>query len=649
MCGITGFLSYKHKLDREAIYPMIRSLSHRGPDYVGVWHDNSIPLSVGHARLSIIDTSAGGNQPMLSHNERYVIVFNGEIYNHLVLRKELQSEFGQINWNSRSDTETLLESISNWGLELALAKSSGMFAFALWDIEQKKLYLGRDRIGEKPLYYGVHDDVLLFGSELKALKQHEMFSNKLSFLGLSHYLQYSYIPSPQSIYEFYNKVPPGSVVVFSQDLAKPEIKFYWNLTEIALENKGKKFNLTSEETVDKLEDLLRKSVQEQRISDVPIGAFLSGGIDSSAVVSIFQSLSDRPISTFSIGFAEEEYNEAGFAKEIAHYLGTVHTELFLSEREISSMLIELPHIYCEPFADVSQIPTFFVSKLARTKVTVSMSGDGGDELFGGYTRYTQAERLWSIYGLVPYSFRRTCAAPFKWIFPDGFRLSEVISASSEHSGKNRLSQKIRNNLEYFESKDFLSLYNRLVSTWPANLMSFRYPNASSPILRHDQLLNNLGGNSKLLSVIDMFTYLPDDVLCKLDRAAMRNSLESRAPFLNKDLVEFALSIPKDINNKNGIAKWPLKQVLYKYLPLSFTNRPKRGFGIPIDKWLRFGLKTWAESLIYDDTLSKDFPFDEELILKIWNQHQNYQANHGYKIWNILMLKAWLIENKISLS
>jgi asparagine synthase (glutamine-hydrolysing) len=588
---------------------------------------------------------------MISPSGRYVIAFNGEIYNHWELRQSLDELSSAGNWRGHSDTETLLCGFDAWGVQATLERSVGMFAFALWDRETKTLTLGRDRLGEKPLYYGWQGSgsqaVFLFGSELKALRAHPGFANKVDRGALSLQLRNNYIPAPYSIYEGIAKLPAGSLLSVSLRERTPRIWTYWDGAHTAKIGDANQFAGSDEEAVGELEDLLKQAIRQQMVADVPLGAFLSGGIDSSTVVALMQAQSSRPVKTFSIGFHEEGYNEAEHAKAVAKHLGTEHTELYVTAQQAMDVIPKLPTLFDEPFSDASQIPTFLVSQLARQHVTVSLSGDAGDELFCGYKRYPMAASIWAKIGKAPLPLRRLTskgltsvppkawneiASPFRRFFPS--RLQRVSVGDKLHKGAALLN-----------SSSCDTLYLGLMSHW-SNPSTVVIDGAEPSTMLHGgaPALAGLGSIPRMMA-LDMLTYLPDDILVKVDRAAMGVSLETRVPFLDHRVVEFAWRLPQSLKLRDGQTKWILRQVLYRHVPRTLIERPKMGFAVPIGNWLRGPLRDWAESLLDETRLRQEGFFHPQPIRKKWKEHLSGQRNWQYHLWDVLMFQAWLETNK----
>jgi asparagine synthase (glutamine-hydrolysing) len=627
MCGIVGFWQ-PVKGGREELSNKIlrvtQTLSHRGPDDQGVWVDPSVGLALGHQRLSIIDLSLKGRQPMVSGSGRYVLSYNGEIYNFLQLRRELE-ESG-INFRSMTDTEVILEAISHWGLEKALKKFIGMFAFALWDREGRVLYLVRDRIGIKPLYYGENNHIFFFASELKALRAHSEFIAEIDREAIPLFLRFNNIPTPYSIYKGMKKLLPGHYLVIREN-RELSIHSYWDVNEVVQEGVTDSFDLDEKEIGDELEKLLLDAVKIRMIADVPLGAFLSGGIDSSTVVALMQAQSARPIKTYTIGFFEKSFNEAIFSKKVAEYLGTEHTELYASPEDAREIIPKLPEIYDEPFADYSQIPTYLISKLTRGYVTVALSGDGGDELFGGYPRYLYTRFLWNILRFLP-SFSRRFIGRSIQIIPE--RWGILLSRHSTHRFA-----------EIIDSKDFWSFYRMIMSHWRFPEMGVR--NTQEPpsfFKRENGILAQLNNYQKMMFA-DLLTYLPDDILAKVDRASMAVSLEVRVPLLDHRVVEFAWKIPTSMKFRNRKWKWILRTLLYRYVPPDLIERKKMGFSLPMNMWLRGPLRDWAEDLLDEGRLKKEGFFYSHIIRDLWAKHLSGERDHGFMLWNVLMFQAWL--------
>jgi len=648
MCGLTGFLDLSSGESNQILKKMGDAIAHRGPDDSGIWFDRDTGIGLSHRRLSVVDLSPAGHQPMASASDRYVIAFNGEIYNHLQLRAELALLSLAPVWRGHSDTETLLAGFDTWGVENTLKKSIGMFAIALWDRQTQLLMLARDRMGEKPMYYGWQGSgkqrVFLFGSELKALKAHPSFSADIDRDSLCLLLRHNYIPAPYSIYQGIAKLEPGCLLSISLAQPEPNILKYWDVVKVARAGVDQPFSGTPHEAVDQLETLSKDAVRQQMMADVPLGAFLSGGIDSSTVVALMQAQSTLPVKAFTIGFNEKSYNEAEHAKAVAQYLGTEHTELYVTPQQALDVIDLLPNLYCEPFSDSSQIPTLLISKLARQHVTVSLSGDGGDELFCGYNLYQLTSSLWRKLSLVPVPLRALAAkgivsiSPAKWSY-----MAQIIPGAARYSAAG---DKLHKGAGVLASRTVDDLYLGMISHLrdPAEwVIGGKEP--LTQLSRPHSDLNELNEVERMMA-LDAVSYLPDDILVKVDRAAMSVSLESRVPLLDHRIVEFAWSLPLEYKLREGQSKWPLRQVLYRYVPRELIDRPKMGFGIPIDSWLRGPLRDWADALLDDSRLRSEGYFFPEPIRQKWAEHLSGKRNWAYLLWNILMFQAWLESNKV---
>ncbi|MBU2572084.1 MAG: asparagine synthase (glutamine-hydrolyzing) [Gammaproteobacteria bacterium] len=642
MCGLTGFLSFSSADDAEIARRMAEAIAHRGPDDAGVWSDSEAGITLAHRRLSILDLSPAGHQPMLSSCGRFVIAFNGEIYNHTQIRSELEAiEIRQ--WRGHSDTETLITACAAWGVEAALKKCIGMFAFALWDRQERKLTLARDRLGEKPMFYGWQGDTFLFGSELKALKAHPAFLAEVNRDALAMLMRHNYIPAPYSIWRDIHKLQPGCILTVSPERREPTITSYWSAKQAIEAGVRNPFSGSADEAISSLESLLSDAICRQMIADVPLGAFLSGGVDSSAIVALMQAQSNRPVCTFSIGFNEAQYNEAEYAKAVAKHLGTDHTELYVTPNDALNVIPRLPTLYDEPFSDSSQIPTFLVAQMARQHVTVSLSGDAGDELFCGYNRYTFVNRLWNKLALMPLGLRRVFAHALMTLSPATWnRLADpLMIALPDRLKQANIGDKLHKGAGVLAYRTIDELYLDLISHWkePTELVL----HSSEPSL----LSTSLDAQPVLLTDIermmaaDLTSYLPDDILVKVDRAAMGVSLETRVPFLDHRVVEFAWTLPMKYKLRDGVGKWALRQMLYKHVPKSLIERPKMGFGVPIDEWLRGPLRDWAEDLLDENRLCQEGFFEPSLIRSKWSEHLSGQRNWQYHLWDVLMFQAWL--------
>lgn len=650
MCGITGLLpSHGTPANPALVARMTDALVHRGPDADGVWAEEGVAL--GHRRLSILDLSEAGAQPMLSACGRYVIAFNGEIYNHRDLRRDLGAAGAAPLWRGHSDTETLLAGIAHWGLDETLRRSAGMFALALWDRSARHLSLARDRIGEKPLYWGWAGRALVFGSELKALRQHPDFPRDVCREALAEYLRFAYVPAPRSIHPGVFKLEPGCIltvegapppVVPNAPLRPGEshgslsIRRYWSLND-QIEGGAHARFATEAEALQAVEGALNRAVSRQMISDVPLGAFLSGGIDSSLIVALMQAHSLRPVRTFTVGFENPAFNEAPFAAAVARHLGTDHTELTVTEAETREVIPCLPDLYDEPFADSSQIPTHLVCRAARRQVTVALSGDAGDELFGGYNRYFWGPRVWNRVGWMPPVLRRSLGRAIAVVPVSAWdRIGAMTGASVSRPGDkaHRLAKRLR------EVATPDELYRSLVSEWPGHrLVRGLAVDPASPL--DDPLPNVLADDAAArMMAQDMRTYLPDDILCKVDRAAMAVSLETRVPFLDTEVLSVSAKLPMHMKIRDGQGKWALRQILDRHVPRALIERPKTGFGIPVGDWLRGPLRGWAEDLLSDEALRRDGLLEPAPVRQAWAEHLSGRRDWTHRLWIVLMFMAW---------
>lgn len=641
MCGLAGILSVAPLQDNvgQVLEHMGEAIFSRGPDSFGVWAESGSQVGLVHRRLAILDLTEAGHQPMFSSSNRFIISFNGEIYNHLDLRAELE-QLSTRDWRGHSDTETLLAAIEQWGIQATLERCVGMFAIALWDSVKKTLSLARDRFGEKPLYYGFcNEGELIFGSEIKAFKAIPGFKPQIDRDALTKYLRYNYIPAPYSIYKDIYKVEPAQLITFNDKLELVSKISYWNLAEEIIKNRAKPIT-SSELVVSELESVLKHTIKEQMLSDVPLGAFLSGGVDSSLIVSLMQGQSDKPVKTFSIGFEEEAFNEAEFASAVAKHLGTEHHELLVTAEKALTVVDKLADIYDEPFADSSQIPTFLVAEMARQHVTVCLSGDAGDELFCGYNRYLLTARVWRTLTKFPHFFRRFLAGVLRnvsitsWnkvnkLLPNKYRMSN-------------LGDKLHKAADVITAPDIKSLYIGLTSIWkkPEQLVIGATIDSSLDI---DSVPKGLDDISWMMA-IDSMSYLPGDILTKVDRAAMAVSLETRVPFLDHRVFELAWRIPQQFKLHDGKGKIPLRTILYKYVPKELIERPKTGFAIPVAEWLRGPLKPWAEQLIAVDRIKMEGFFNHDIISRMWQEHQQGSRSWHYQLWAVLMFQSWYEKN-----
>jgi asparagine synthase (glutamine-hydrolysing) len=616
---VTGFVAAVSEDDlRRDVRQMCDSLVHRGPDDAGEWIDAASGVALGFRRLAIIDLSAAGHQPMLSPSARYVATLNGEIYNFEELRKELPP----VAYRGHSDTEVMLAAFDAWGVEAAVKRFNGMFAIAVWDRETRKLHLIRDRMGVKPLHYGFAGRAFVYASELKAIRRHPAFEPRIDRGGLRLYLRFLYIPAPYSIYEGIRKVMPGTIVTFDPATRSVETTVYWSARETAMRGVAARFEGSEDDAAREAEALLRDAVRLRMIADVPLGVFLSGGIDSSLVTALMQAESRTPVRTFTIGFRDRAYDEAPFAKAVARHLGTDHTELVMSEHDALDVIPKLPAMYDEPFADASQIPTYLVAMLARRHVTVTLSGDGGDELFGGYTRYIAARRL----------------TPFLKFTPPvtGRLLSALVPRAL---ARRRIGQRIEKVARIVKANDPDEMYFQLVSHWPDGVV-LDATSAEAPVTNRSDW-PPLRDPVERMMYLDQISYLPDDILTKVDRASMAVSLESREPLLDYRLVELAWSLPASMKVRHGKGKQILRRVLDRYVPASLIDRPKMGFGIPLGSWLRGPLRDWAEGLLDPATIRQQGLLDPAPIRAKWEEHLAARNDWNFYLWGVLMLQSWL--------
>lgn len=653
MCGIAGFLGGDFTtitLNESTLVSMSDQLVMRGPDSSGTWLDASSKVGFAHRRLAIVDLSDAGHQPMDSQSGRYTITYNGEIYNSAEIRNELTKARLQPKWRGHSDTETILAGFDAFGIEETVKRVKGMFAFAVWDRKCEELSLVRDRIGEKPLYYGWQGTgskrTFLFGSEIKALKRHPSFTNNIDRSSLALYMRYCYVPAPHSIYEGIKKLEPGIILTVSLEQNSYRSSKYWDALDVVTTGAKNPFNESKIEITNNLDAVLKKTVSQQMMADVPLGAFLSGGIDSSAVAALMQTQSSRPVKTFTIGFEEAGFNEAEFAKSVAEHLKTEHTELYVSSEDALNVIPKLPELYCEPFADSSQIPTFLVSSLAREHVTVSLSGDGGDELFCGYNRYVFADRLWKGLNLLPGAGRmligRAIANLPSNIWNKAFSILDKMTPRKFNGIS--WGDKLQKGAGVIGSRNLNDLYMRLVSNWqdPSSVV-IGADEHQKRFSTDDILLAELDDITKMMAV-DMVTYLPDDILVKVDRAAMGISLETRVPFLDHEVFEFASKIPIEMKLNKGVGKSVLRDVLYKYVPKDLIERPKMGFGVPVGVWLKGPLRGWAEALLDESLLEQQGFFHVDVIRSMWSEHIAGTRNWQSQLWAVLMFQAWFLEN-----
>lgn len=637
MCGIAGYFGrWNGPHDAPAVLQaMGDAITGRGPDDHGAWVNKSANLGFVHRRLAIVDLSAAGHQPMTSTSGQFVLVYNGEIYNHQALRASLEAEGKAPAWRGQSDTETLLAAIEAWGLVTALQRSMGMFALALWNHQAQSLQLARDRIGEKPLYAGWQDGMFLFGSDLAALRQHPSFSPEIDRVALRQFLRLGYVPAPLSIYKNIGKVTAGTIMTIDMN-GETSSKTYWSLLATAQVGAEERFKGSGEEAVMRLNSLLGDAVERQMLADVPVGAFLSGGIDSSLIVSLMQSRSARPVRSFTIGFEDPAFNEATHAKDIARHLGTEHSELMVTAQDALGVIDMLPAIYSEPFADISQIPTYLVAAMARAHVTVALSGDAGDELFAGYNRYALTDRTWGRLSCIPTPLRKgagALAGSIPAAIWDG--LGTFMPGSK---GPGRLSDKIHKAARVIGSGSSDELYRELIAR-DSGLPSLMAGGARIEELALVDTPDHAG--VERMMILDALGYLPDNVLVKVDRAAMAVSLETRVPMLDPGVVSFALSLPMEYKLRGGRSKWVLRALLEQYVPPKLTERPKMGFAVPIGKWLRGPLKEWAEELIEEASLQQQGYLNPVAVRSVWERHQGGREDLSQILWHILIFQSWL--------
>ena len=634
MCGIAGFFTVNNKRSKDEMVEiangMADAIEHRGPDNGDVCVSEEVGLALAHRRLSIIDLSIKEKQPMYSENRQFIIVFDGEIYNHLELRQELVS-YGKI-FRGHSDTEVILAGFEKWGVEQTIRKCVGMFAIALWDINDRNLYLIRDRMGEKPLYYGWQKDTFVFSSELKAIRRHPDFQGDIDRDSLALYFRHQYIPAPYSIYRGVYKLEPGVILKtpMSKTLEKGNTRDrqklkYWSLKEVAENGECGQFDGTAKDAVNTLEALIVKSIQGQMIADVPLGAFLSGGIDSSTIVALMQRLSSKPVQTFCIGFRERGHNEAVYAKKIARHLGCQHRELYVTVQQAKDVIPSMPRLYDEPFADPSQIPTFLVSQLARKHVTVSFSGDAGDELFGGYDTYALLFRRWNI---------------ARWVNINNKLVRDIILKLAQLAFKAN-EKKLAVVRSLLSSGTFIDVYRSMISVFPDPCRLVLDSCEPASVFSNRELWPNISSKENTIMALDALSYLPDAGLVKVDRAAMACSLETRVPLLDHRIVEFAFRLPFDFKFREGMSKWPLRQILYKYVPRDLVERPKKGFSFPLAKWLRNELREWSYDMLNSNQIKNDGMLNVGMVQKYVAEHMNKLQDHSGALWSLLMFQCWL--------
>lgn len=642
MCGIAGFINEKPllaDLSHQIAKAMGDKILHRGPDSSGVWCCPKKRTFFVHRRLAIIDTSSAGNQPMLSPSGRYTVVFNGEIYNHFQLRKGLEKRGQTYRWQGHSDTETLLACIEEYGIKQAVLKLVGMFAIAVHDGLSDTVTLVRDRVGEKPLYYGWQHGQAFFASELKALSCLPDFEKRIDRDALCLYLRHNYIPAPYSIYRDVRKLPPGCVVTLKRG-SEPEA--YWSFDETLSQPPIHHEGRSDRDWLEMLETALGEAVSSQMVADVPLGAFLSGGIDSSLIVALMQERTAQKVRTFSIGFENKLFNEAPFAKAVAAHLNTDHTELYVTNRQVLDVIPSLPTIYDEPFSDSSQIPTCLLSELTSNEVTVSLSGDAGDELFGGYNRYIWASRFWNRLAHIPLALRRIAATTIMSVPSRTYDaiLTPFVGKLPARYRYMSFGDKVHKAAKVLEKKDAMEIYLQLISHWPDPakiVLGGHEPNHISSLIQSAP--EDLCFTEQMMR-LDALSYLPDDILVKVDRAAMAHSLETRIPFLDHRVVEMSQALPLHLKFRDGQGKWCLRQMLNKRVPTQLIDRPKAGFGVPLNEWLRGPLKEWAGDLLSEERLAQSGYFDAKAISTHWQEHSQGKRDWHYYLWDILMFESW---------
>jgi len=634
MCGILGSFS-RDVVNPDIIKLMGRSLYSRGPDDEGIYTDYNSGIVMFHKRLSIIDLSSQGHQPMISNNSRWVLSYNGEIYNHLNIRDNLLETGLVANWKGTSDTETLISALQAWGLSKTLETINGMFAFAAWDKKEETLYLARDRVGEKPLYYGRVNNIFFFTSDLKALELHPEWKGIVDRSALGKYMRYGHVPAPFSIYKDIKKLLPGHFVKvkkYGNEIS--EVIQYWSPKNI-INNTKKKYFFSINQTEQDLDLLIKDSVRKRIIADVPVGAFLSGGVDSSLIVAQMQSLSKNKIKTFCIGNIDKKFNEAQYASEIAKYIGTEHHELMITSKDALDVIPKIPLIYDEPFADASQIPTYLVCKLTKQYVSVALTGDGGDELFGGYERLVKGIKLWRIIKYIPHIIRKliSIGLAHNKILAIQSLLAKILFIKNPSP---ELKLRLYKVLTSISAKNALQFYDLILAHWKDEDI----------VINQKKLITNLSQETSNMSVFEQFlykdltTYLPDCILTKVDRASMSVSLETRTPYLDHRLIEFSFKIPEEYKVRESQGKWILKKVLERYIPRDLFNRPKKGFTVPLAEWLAGPLRDWAEALLNETTLKKEGFFNSEKIIFYWKKLLQGKSEYEREIWCILMFQMW---------
>ncbi|MCA6098996.1 asparagine synthase (glutamine-hydrolyzing) [Bradyrhizobium australafricanum] len=639
MCGIAGFLadpSSRTSVDqlKSIADAMDVSLEHRGPDDHGIWVDAEAGAALVHRRLSIVDLSPAGHQPMHSADGRFVMVYNGEVYSHLPIRAEIEATGHR--FRGHSDTEVLLESFARYGIRATVDRLIGMFAIAIWDRQQRTLKLIRDRLGIKPIYWAKIGGLFMFGSELKALRRHPGWTPRIEPAAVASFMRHNYIPAPHTIYRDVYKLEPGTILTleFGREL---QIDKFWDARQVALDGLSNPLSGDEASLVEQLETLLVDAVRKRTMADVPLGAFLSGGIDSSTVVALMKAANVGPVKTFSIGFEQKAFNEAPHAAAIAKYLGTEHTELIATSQQALEVVPKLSEIFDEPFADSSQIPTYLVSAMTRKHVTVALSGDGGDELFSGYNRYQLTRRSWRMLSLVPTPARKALAAGLTSVSSE--RWNAIFDYLPEHSYPRLPGDKIHKFANVLGLNDADELYRKLISHWDPDSIAPGVAEARG-VLWDNSVRTDFPNLLDRMQFLDSVTYLPDDILTKVDRASMAVALEARVPLLDHRVVEMAWRLPHSVKIRRGVSKWLLRQVLYRHVPRNLVERPKMGFSVPLDEWLRGPLRQWAENLLSEKRLRETDLFDVALIRRHWTEHLSRKRNWQYALWDVLMFEAW---------
>lgn len=645
MCGIAGILSTHGGSLSEDVQMMAAKLARRGPDDSGKWVDLQAGVAMGHRRLSILDVSAAGHQPMISASGRYVITYNGEMYNFRKILEELTQLVGhELRLRGHSDTEVLLAAFEHWGIRASIERFNGMFALAVWDRAEQTLWLARDPFGEKPLYYGWFGSTFLFGSELKALKAHPRFDDSIDRQAIASFLRFNCVPAPQSIYQHVSKLPPASLMpIRLRELGRAEPSNYWSMHEVVGHGLRDPFRGTLDDAIEELDHLMRDAVKLRTISDVPLGVFLSGGIDSSLIAAMMRAQHGGRVKTFSIAVSDPQLNEGGYAEAVAQHLQTEHSELVATPEQSLALLPQLTGIYDEPFSDSSQIPTLMLSEFAVRSVTVALSGDGGDELFGGYNRHTWLSSVWNGIGWIPPALRRAIARGIESLSPESWDRGYAAVSTLIPRGRQFA-------MPGYQLHKFASLlpqatpqqaYDRLCSHWLDADRIVIGSTMSQPAGQANSFASSLPRIEQQMMLFDTLQYLPNDVLVKVDRASMSQSLEVRAAFLDKRVAAFAWRLPLEWKIRKGVGKWILRQVLYRYVPRSLVDRPKRGFGVPLDRWLRCELRDWAEALLDPSRMLQEGYLHPDTIQKRWQQHLSGHRNWAFELWDVLMFQAWL--------